>query len=543
MPDHTDATSDWVGGLLATLFVGDLAPPPAGEISGPPADGDDARLTIEVLEAVDVGIAIVDTGGRVQWANGAFGRLFGLDPVALRARDLRTVLRAASRPTEVDSWLTTTFERPDKRPAVVDLRFRALGSGRTPLAMVVARDAAERVAAEQAKQTSVDLSEQLRHTQRLGALGRLAGGLAHDFNNLLQVVAGCADGLAEEPLHSNTRHRLLTDIQNAIGRASSLTRQLLAFGRRQALDPQILDLNATVAALGQMLNRVIREDIRLTCTLAADLLPVKADVGQIEQVVLNLALNARDAMPDGGQMEIATSNLRLDTSWAPPNLPIAIPAGRWVRLSVRDTGCGMDAETLAQAFNPFFTTKDTSQGTGLGLSMVYGIVKQSGGYTWIESRVGVGTTVHILLPGLAEAGAATAAEASRPGLGLTRGTVLLVEDDTEVRRLFAAFLRHGGYDVVEATNGRDAVVAFDARAADVDLIVTDVVMPGLSGPALTELLRRRRPDMKALFVSGYAEEFDLRFVGQARTAHLVKPVTRGNLLAEVTALIHGPAQH
>ncbi len=305
--------------------------------------------------------------------------------------------------------------------------------------------------------------------------------------------------------------------------------------------PQVLDLNVTVQSLEHMLARVIGEDVHFMSSLAPTLRRVKVDPGQIEQMVLNLALNSRDAMAEGGTLEIATANFVLTEPWTHAALPVAVPAGQWVLLSVLDTGCGMDGETAAQAFEPFFTTKDASRGSGLGLSMVYGIVKQSGGYTWIESAPGAGTSVHVLLPsveeepaGLTRDDAPVSARLDAPG-----GTVLLVEDDPEVRSLFSAFLRDGGYEVVEAADGQDAMTIFDARGDAIDVVMTDVVMPNVSGTALASALRARRPDLKVLYVSGYTEQLELGGL-EPNTAHLPKPVTRLTLLRQLAALLASP---
>ncbi len=412
----------------------------------------------------------------------------------------------------------------------------------TPRRTATRGDAADRHRLEKALRDNKDLTEQLRRSQKIGALGRLAGGVAHDFNNLLQVIRGHAEALGGDDLDAADGRRLLRSIQVATDRASSLTRQLLAFGRRQLLVPEVLDLNVTVVALQRMLTRVIGEDVQLVSRLAPDLRPVLVDPGQIEQVVLNLAINARDAMATGGTLEIATANFDVAEPWAHASLPVRVPQGAWVQLSVRDTGCGMDDDTAGQAFEPFFTTKDSTKGSGLGLSTVYGIVKQSGGYTWIDTSPGAGTAVHVLLPAVdAPVGPRrprhdTLVQASPPAPG---ATVLLVEDDPEVRALFSRFLDQSGYTVIEAVDGRDALETFDARAHEIALVVTDVVMPNVSGPALVSALRTRRPDLKVLYVSGYAEQLEADAATGPNATLLHKPVTRGRLVDEVAALLRG----
>jgi signal transduction histidine kinase/DNA-binding response OmpR family regulator len=497
-----------------------------------------------LFDALDDGVALIDHEGRIVWANEALGRLFGVVPAALRGEFLHALVPAPGTPLPGDpsdpdaAWMAATGRHAHGSTLAVDVRLRIVAAYPDRQALVTVRDAGPRQLVEQITRANSDLNEQLRRSQKIGALGRLAGGVAHDFNNLLQVIGGYAEALGVDRLDRASRQRVLDSIHNATDRASSLTRQLLAFGRRQVLVPRVLDLNATVRSLEHMLTRVIGEDVTLVVSLSPDLRAVRVDAGQIEQVVLNLAINARDAMLDGGTLEIATVNLQVEGHYAPPELPVPIPPGPWVQLVVRDTGSGMDADTAAQAFEPFFTTKDASRGSGLGLSMVYGIVKQSGGYTWIESAPAAGTTVHVLLPAVDAAVEPETADALTPlstNVAVS-GTVLLVEDDPEVRALFATFLRHAGYDVLEAADGREALEVFERRGAAVDLVVTDVVMPNVSGPALAGALRARRPDVKLLYVSGYSEQVESG-PGEPGAVHLPKPVTRTVLLRQVAALL------
>ena len=538
-PDASAA--DWLRLTLAQQSSHEAAPVASG-------DGMTDVTWRLLFDHLDDGAAIVEHDGRIRAANPALARLFGLGSVdACTGRHLLDLLPDASTVAPVAGTvgpptLTTTIRTGDGPPIPLDLQFLPAGRGVGAPVFLTVRDQRWRQAAEEARRDNHDLAEQLRRSQKIGALGRLAGGVAHDFNNLLQVIGGYAEALGVDSLDLPSRRRLLSRIQRATDRAASLTRQLLAFGRRQVLVPQVLDLNVTVLSLEHMLTRVIGEDVQFVSSLAPDLQRVKVDPGQIEQVVLNLALNARDAMADGGTLEIATANFVLPDSWAHPALPVTVPAGSWVLLSVLDSGCGMDQETAAQAFEPFFTTKDASRGSGLGLSMVYGIVKQSGGYTWIETAPGAGTSVHVLLPAVDEDVAAphredTAGPTRSDGSG---GVVLLVEDDPEVRSLFSAFLRDGGYQVVEAADGQEALEAFERQAESIDVVMTDVVMPNVSGPALASALRTRRPDVKVIYVSGYTEQLELGGP-EPNTTHLAKPVTRGALLKHL-ALLLGTAE-
>jgi len=543
------SAADWLRLTLAQQTTPGTAPVTSGDGPGDAASDGMTDVTWRLLfEHLGDGAAIVEHDGRIRVANPALAQLFGLASAdACAGRHLLDLLPDASTVTTVAGTvgpptLATTIRTADGPPIPLDLQFMAAGRGAGAPVFMTVRDQRWRQAAEEARRDNHDLAEQLRRSQKIGALGRLAGGVAHDFNNLLQVIGGYAEALGVDSLDRPSRRRLLRRIQRATDRAASLTRQLLAFGRRQVLVPQVLDLNVTVLSLEHMLVRVIGEDVQFVSSLAPDLQRVKVDPGQIEQVVLNLALNARDAMADGGTLEIATANFALPDSWTHPALPVTVPAGGWVLLSVLDSGSGMDNETAAQAFEPFFTTKDASRGSGLGLSMVYGIVKQSGGYTWIETAPGAGTSVHVLLPAVDEEIAAPHREdpagPTRPdGSG---GVVLLVEDDPEVRSLFSAFLRDGGYQVVEASDGQEALEAFERQAEAIDVVMTDVVMPNVSGPALASALRARRPEVKVLYVSGYTEQLELGGP-EPNTTHLSKPVTRGALLKHL-ALLLGTAE-
>ncbi|MEZ5420306.1 MAG: response regulator [Vicinamibacterales bacterium] len=501
------------------------------------------------LDAVGEALAVVDADGVIVRVNGAFERLLGASAPAMEGTPLErwvvlppTAAADPLAPPSPHPPPTATYTRQDGE--VIPAHVHAAPLDRPGWRVVTVRDGRDRIRLEAALQDNKDLTEQLRRSQKIGALGRLAGGVAHDFNNLLQVIAGHAEALGTGSLDQRARRRVLRSIQTATERAASLTRQLLAFGRRQILMPEVLDLNVTVRTLERMLTRVIGEDIQLVSTLAPDLAPVRVDPGQIEQVVLNLAINARDAMLDGGTLEIATANFVLDEPWAHQSLPVRVPAGAWVLLSVRDTGTGMDADTATQAFEPFFTTKDSSKGSGLGLSMVYGIVKQSDGYTWIDTAPGAGTAVHVLLPAVQD-GTRPAREAAAPlapaRVRPSAATVLLVEDDPEVRGLFSRFLENAGYTVIEAADGRDALETFEARADDIDLVVTDVVMPNVSGPALTSAIRARRPGVKVLFVSGYADELEAGTAHAPHTVLIHKPVSRQALVDHVSALLAGTA--
>jgi two-component system, cell cycle sensor histidine kinase and response regulator CckA len=350
------------------------------------------------------------------------------------------------------------------------------------------------------------LEQQLRQSQKMEAVGRLAGGIAHDFNNLLMVISGYSEFLLE---HLGAHPELRSpaqEIASAAERASSLTRQLLAFSRKQMLAPKIVYLNSIVTENLKMLTRMIGEDIDLVMHPAENLWPVRADAGQIEQVIMNLAVNARDAMPSGGKLTIESANVTLDEDYARLHAPLL--AGDYVMLALSDTGAGMDAETQSHIFEPFFTTKGP-KGTGLGLSTVYGIVKQSGGYIWVQSEVGKGATFRIYLPRVAASGEpaipqVSAVEETRPVEPGTE-TILLVEDEANLRYLARQFLEKQGYKVIEAADGAVAMQIAVAHEGVIHLLLTDVIMPGMNGRELAQRIAEIRPNVKILYMSGYTE--------------------------------------
>jgi signal transduction histidine kinase/ActR/RegA family two-component response regulator len=355
----------------------------------------------------------------------------------------------------------------------------------------------------QAEQEREALQEQLRQSQKVEAIGRLAGGVAHDFNNLLTVIKGysqltLAEMKAEDPFREN-----IEEIKKSADRASDLTRQLLAFSRRQIMEMKVLDLNTILQNLEKMLRRLIGEDIGLTFLSGDDLRRVKVDPGQIEQVIINLSVNARDAMPKGGKLTIETANAVLDEEYARKH--IAVKPGRYVMVSVSDTGMGMTPEVRERVFEPFFTTKERGRGTGLGLSTVYGIVKQSGGNIWIYSEPDRGTTFKIYLPQVDEALEELREKVETRELPRGIETVLIVEDDKEVRKLVARILENHGYKVLEASQGSEALPLSKEYKEQIHLMLADVVMPGLDGRELAERIKLLHPRMKVLYMSGYTE--------------------------------------
>jgi PAS domain S-box-containing protein len=495
----------------------------------------------QILSTMADPLIVADARGVIRIANGAVSVL-GFEPDALTGRPLealapddepqqRAIRALLGDPTVRD--VEMRWGGVEVSVSVSELRH---GSDGVLGVVIIARDIRDRKRAEEALHRS---EAQLRQAQKMEAVGRLAGGVAHDFNNLLTVINGQARLLLEEPAAPAELQRGLEEVVSAGNRAAELTRQLLAFSRRQVLQPKRVDLNAVISETERMLRRLIGEDVELVVSLDAGLDPVMADAGQMAPVLMNLAVNARDAMPHGGRLRLESRNVRLEA-------PVAGSAGRlepgdYVRLSVRDTGTGIAPDHLSRIFEPFFTTKGVGKGTGLGLSTVYGIVRQSGGVMRVESEVGRGTCFEIYL---ARAGApeeaADAAPAAPPS---ARGseTVLLVEDDRSVRALARQVLRRRGYRVVEAENGRHALEVATAHPGPVDLLLSDVVMPELGGPQLAERLCAARPGLRVLFTSGYTDDAIGHSGALRRGVPLLeKPFTPAELASRVREVLDAP---
>jgi PAS domain S-box-containing protein len=382
------------------------------------------------------------------------------------------------------------------------------------------------------------LTDQLRQSQKMQAIGELAGGVAHDFNNLLMVVKGHAQLLLDRmPNEPSLRHSV-QQMEKAADRAASLTRQLLAFSRKQVLQPRVLDMNDVVGGMIKMFSRVIGENIEMAFVPGANLGRAKADPGQIEQVLLNLVVNARDAMPTGGRLTIETANVHLDRGYAAGHA--TVEPGPYVMLTVTDTGCGMDAETQSRIFEPFFTTKEAGKGTGLGLATVYGVVKQSGGYIWVYSEIGCGTTFKIYLPQVTAEVDAPVVEQQTRGSSAGTETILFVEDEQSVRELVRDYLRGVGYRVLEAGDGIEALEAAALYNGKIHVLITDVVMPRLSGRDLAAKLSSTRPDLKVLFISGYTDDTIVRHgVLEGGVAFLQKPFNLNALAEKIREVLKG----
>ncbi|HWP34099.1 MAG TPA: PAS domain-containing protein, partial [Thermodesulfobacteriota bacterium] len=497
-----------------------------------------------VVRATDDAVWVWDLRtDEVTW-NEALERLFGYPPAEVLPRvewwyerihpdDRERVLSGIHDLLEQggDSWAAEhRFRRADGGYAtVIDRGYVVRDQDGRPLRMIGAMvDITRRV----------QLEEQLRQSQKMEAIGRLAGGIAHDFNNILTAITGYSELLLGRLEEGDPLRRHALEIHRAAERAASLTRQLLAFSRRQVLRPTVVDLNAVVSNMDGMLRRLIGEDIELRTLPAADLGWVRADTGQLEQAILNLAVNARDAMPQGGKLTIETANVELDEAYAQRHAPV-VP-GRYVLLAVSDTGCGMDPETRARIFEPFFTTKERGKGTGLGLATVYGIVKQSGGYIWVYSEPGHGSTFKIYLPRVEAAPAPLPPPPARPPAP-GRETVLLVEDEDAVRTLARQVLEQHGYRVLEAAGAADALALVEWHRGSIDLLLTDVVMPGMSGRELAERFAAARGAVKVLYMSGYTDSAIVHHgILDPGTAFLQKPFSPAALAGKVRDVLDAP---
>lgn len=503
-----------------------------------------ARLFENAPEA----IVLLDEADRVQRVNEEFGRLFGFTTAEVLGRainelivpaGLRKEARVLSRRAVAGERVGIETMRQHRDGSMVHVSILAVPvefEDGTIHIYGIYRDVSARKRAEQALAES---EEQLRQAQRMEAVGRLAGGVAHDFNNLLTVIQGHAQLLLDGLGVADPRREDAEEVWRSVKRAATLTRQLLAFSRKQILKPETVDLNIIVASMEKLLRRLIGEEIRFEARLAGDLGRVLADPGQVEQVIMNLVVNARDAMPGGGRLSITTADVELGEEYT-SRFSYPVKPGPYVLLTVQDTGIGMTPEVRARIFEPFFTTKEQGQGTGLGLSTVFGIVKQSGGYIWVDSTVGAGTTIKLYLPRVAAAAGAAEPEPEGAG-GEVAGnseTVLVVEDEDAVRSLICRVLRKQGFSVLEAANGAAALWQLESFAERVDLIITDMVMPGMSGTELAERVRRTHPEVPFLFISGYTEdELVRRGVADGRLILLDKPFSPSALTRRVREML------
>jgi PAS domain S-box-containing protein len=503
-----------------------------------------------LAESGIVGISIGDINGGILQANDAFLEQIGYTFEEIRSKDIRwTDLTppdwSGADDTALEALRTTGIARPFEKellrkdgtriPLLIGLAVLDY-----PMTIVVTVDLTARKRAEEAlRQTR----EQLLHAQKMEAVGSLAGGIAHDFNNILSVILSYAEMLQMDIEPGSPMLADIEEIRKAGKRAAELTRNLLAFSRKQVLQPKLVDLNDVVARMNAMLRRVIGENIELVTIPAQAIDQVIVDPGQVEQVLMNLVVNARDALPDGGRVTLESANVVLDESYAFEHL--GVRPGPHVMIAVSDNGTGMDTETQARIFEPFFTTKEKGRGTGLGLSTVFGIVKQSGGSIWVYSEPGRGTTFKVYFPSApadADIDGESAPAVPPPDLRGTE-TVLLVEDEERVRVVTRTILRRFGYSVLEASGGGDALLLAERHISRIALMLTDVVMPRMSGRDLAERMRAMRPDLKVLYMSGYTDNVIMQ-QGELDPgeAFIQKPITPDALARKVRGVLDRPAR-
>jgi PAS domain S-box-containing protein len=493
----------------------------------------------DIVQYASVGVLQTDLNGKILLANPALARILGYDgPEDLIGRDMTAEVYwdPAQRPATIAQFVTPEgdafevhWKRKDGTPVWVDVSGRMVtnaASGRVTLEGFVYDLTARK-----------KLELQFQQAQKMEAVGRLAGGVAHDFNNLLTVIGSCTEFVLGDEELAEKHKADLTEVKKATDRATSLTRQLLAFGRTQVLRPHTLNLNDRLSELLPMLKRLFETTIQIHIEPAPDLWAVRADPGQIEQVLLNLAINSRDAMPNGGTLTFTTENAVVLPE-ATGHGVYAVKAGEYVLLRVRDTGVGMSEETQRQIFEPFFTTKEIGKGTGLGLATAYGIVKQSGGYVKVRTAVGKGAEFMIYLP-------RTDAVANKPAHSETRsdkpasGTILVAEDEAGVRRALQRMLFSAGYTVVTAANGAEALDLFAACGNDIDLLITDMVMPGMGGRELGRRCRALRNGLRVIYVSGYTRDSLLnQETFEEGTEFIEKPFTSEGILERISRVLH-----
>jgi two-component system, cell cycle sensor histidine kinase and response regulator CckA len=482
---------------------------------------------IDSLKFLEVNQAAMDLYG---YTAAEFEQMSVLDirPQEQRAKALNYMRELGADAEEHEFWL---HHAKDGRTFEVEVISHELKYAGKRVRLVVAQDISDRR----------QLESQLRQAQKMEAVGRLAGGVAHDFNNLLMVIKGHTELLLSALDPSEQIARKIEQIDRSADRATALTRQLLAFSRMQVLQPQIINLNAIIEEMGKLLPRLIGEDIELMIRTNEDLGTVRADASQMEQVIMNLAVNARDAMPNGGKLVIEAANVELDHAYLTSH-PL-MKAGPYIQLVVTDSGVGMDAETQAHIFEPFFTTKEKGKGTGLGLATVYGIVKQSGGFIWVYSELEKGTSFKIYLPRLDQREDQMGTPHKSVELPMGTGTVLLTEDEQDVREIAREFLESGGYHVIEAKDGAEAIALAAKHRGRIQLLVTDMVMPGMTGQELAVRLQSEHPGLCVVFMSGYSEHAAMEMADADPTVRLLtKPFSRAAILRAVGEVLRGDAK-
>jgi len=509
------------------------------EATGRDLAEEQTRLQAAALEAAANAIVITDAKGKILWVNRAFTDLTGYGPEESIGQNPR-ILKSWDHDSSFYRTLWSTIQSGQIWRGEIKNRKKDGSVYTEEMTITPVRslsgDITNYIAIKQDATEKKELEAQYRHAQKMEAVGRLAGGVAHDFNNVLGVIAGYSEILLDKLGPDHPAAKDLSKIKAAADRAASLTRQLLAFSRQQIFYPRIVDLNEVVQRMGDMLQRLVGDDVSIDVRPSIPLGGINADVGQLEQVLMNLAVNARDAMPNGGPITIETRNVELDESYQLKHRPVR--PGPYVMFSMSDSGCGMDEATLANIFEPFFTTKEVGKGTGLGLATVYGIVKQSGGYIWVYSEPRKGTTFKIFFPRVTEVTETTIQPGERAEARGGTETILLVEDYEGLREMIAASLRSAGYTVLEAGRAPAALELVAKHGGPVHLLLSDIVMPQSSGVQLFKLLKISVPDLKVIFMSGYATEMLGRHDPlPPEAAFIEKPFAKDSLLSTIRTVL------
>jgi PAS domain S-box-containing protein len=500
------------------------------------------HMVSALLESASQSIVGVDRSGRIVLANARTEEMFGYTRAEVLGSSIEVLLPEAVRGKHVQDR-DAYFANPHVRPmgAGLELAGRRKDGSEFPvevsLSYIRTQDGLFGIAFVSDISQRKRLEEQLMHAQKMEAVGRLAGGVAHDFNNMLTVISGYNQMILDQLSAPDPLRGYAEEILKASDRAAALTNQLLAFSRRQIVQPRVFDVNMVLLHTEKMLRRLIGEDVELSLHLSPGAGNIKADPGHLEQAIFNLATNARDAMPKGGHLTIETAAATLDDTYAKTHM--GVNPGEYVMIAVSDNGQGMDVKTRRRIFEPFFTTKERGKGTGLGLAMVYGIVKQVGGDIWVYSEIGRGTTFKLYFPKVVE----PATDLRDDGASAPQGaeTILVVEDEQGVRELTTKMLKRLGYQVLPAASGAEALEIAKAHAGQIALAVTDVVMPNMSGAQLAAELRRAQPDLKVVFISGYTETaISQHGVLEEGVAFLAKPFTRESLARKLREILGEP---
>jgi two-component system, cell cycle sensor histidine kinase and response regulator CckA len=525
---------------MGTSFVEGTTGKPNHRLDLPDASFNNQSMITGLLESASQAILAVDRSGRIVLANRRAEELFDYSRGELLGASIELLI-SENRQAAHQRRLEEYFERPRMRPMGIGMELAGRRRDGSEIPIEVSLNAIETPEGIFAIAFIADitqrkrLEEQLIHAQKMEAVGRLAGGVAHDFNNMLTVISGYTRMILDELAPQDPLREYAEEVAKAAERAGAVTNQLLSFSRRQLIQPRIIDVNAAILQIEKMLRRLLGEDIQLSLDMEANLPHILADPNQIEQAVVNLAVNSRDAMPEGGQIFIKTAQVHLDEDYV--RIHLGVKPGDYVMVAITDTGQGMTPEVRQRIFEPFFTTKERGKGTGLGLATVYGMVKQSGGDVWVYSEPEKGSTFRLYFPKAAEQPPAAVVRESEPAKVKRGETVLVVEDEKPVRELTVRILQQLGYSVLSAASGREALAICSSFAGRIALLLTDVVMPEMSGRQVADAVLRARPELKVLYVSGYTEHAVIHHGVASGVQFLAKPFSRDALAKKMAAML------